>query len=94
MKLSPVKFILSKHAQEELVRRKIPIQVLELILDSPEDIIEEDGLKVYQGRFTSNDKVYLIRVYVNDSIEPNKIVTLYFTSKLNKYWRLNNGRKI
>ncbi len=89
-----MKFILSQHAQEELARRKIPIQVLELILDSPEDIIEEDGLKVYLGRFTNNNKVYLIRVHVNDLIEPNKIVTVYFTSKLNKYWRLNNGRKI
>lgn len=88
-----MKFILSQYAREELTKRKIPIQILELILDYPEDIIEEDGLKVYQGIFTANNnKIYLVRVYVNDLVEPNKIVTVYFTSKLNKYRRLNNGR--
>jgi hypothetical protein len=88
-----VKFILSRHAQEELSKRNIPIQILELILDYPEDIVEEDGLKVYQGVFTyNNNKKYLVRVYVNDLVEPNKVVTVYFTSKLNKYRRLSNGR--
>lgn len=69
-----MKFILSQHAQEELTKRKIPRQILELILDFPEDIIEEDGLKVYQGRFTTDNKVYLVRVYINDLVEPNKIL--------------------
>lgn len=69
-----MKFILSQHAQEELTRRKIPRRILEPILDFPEDIIEEDGLKVYQGRFTTNNKLYLVRVYINDLVEPNKIL--------------------
>jgi hypothetical protein len=87
-----VRYILSQHAQEELIKRKIPISILQLILEHPEQIIEEDGLKVYQGTFTiNNDKIYLLRAYVNDLVEPNKIVTVYFTSKLNKYRRLNNG---
>nr|WP_255347795.1 DUF4258 domain-containing protein [Gloeocapsa sp. PCC 73106] len=80
--------MLSQHAQAELIKRKIPILILELILNHPEQIIEEDGLKVYQGTFTAdNNKTYLVRAYVNDSVEPNKIVTVYFTSKLNKYRR-------
>lgn len=84
-------FILSQHAQEELIKRKISLIILEMILDNPEQIIEEDGLKVYQGRFTANNnKTYLLRAYVNDSVEPNKIVTVYCTSKLNKYRRNNN----
>jgi len=86
-----VKFILSRYAQEELSKRNIPLQILELILDYPEDIVEEDGLKVYQGTFTANNnKKYLVRAYVNDLVEPNKVVTVYFTSKLNKYRRLSN----
>ena len=86
-----MKFILSRYAQEELSKRNIPLQILELILDYPEDIVEEDGLKVYQGTFTANNnKKYLVRAYVNDLVEPNKVVTVYFTSKLNKYRRLSN----
>ena len=62
-----MRFILSQHAQEELIKRKIPISVLRLILEHPEQIIEEDGLKVYQGTFTINhDKIYLLRAYIND----------------------------
>ncbi|MDJ0598204.1 MAG: DUF4258 domain-containing protein [Crocosphaera sp.] len=87
-----MRFVLSKHAEEEIMKRKIPISILELILENPEEIIEEDELKVYQGTFTkNNDKIYLLRIYVNDLVEPKKIVTVYFTSKLNKYRRLNNG---
>jgi hypothetical protein len=84
-------FILSQHAQQELIKRKILIFILEILLDNPEQIIEEDGLKVYQGTFiANNNKTYLLRAYVNDSVEPNKIMTVYFTSKLDKYKRENN----
>jgi hypothetical protein len=81
-------FALSLHAQEELVERNIPLQVVQLILDSPEQILEEEGLKVYQGRFTAtNGKTYLLRVFVNDQVDPAKVVTAYRTSKIKKYWR-------
>ncbi len=79
-------FILSQHANEEIIKRKIPIQILRLILEFPEEIVEEDGLKVYQGTFiATNGKTYLLRAYVNDLIDPQKIVTVYFTSKNQKY---------
>ncbi len=79
---------LSHHAQEELSDRSIPLQLLELILKSPDQIIEEDGLRVYQGRFTAtNGKMYLLRIFVNDQITPAKIVTVYRTSQLKKYGR-------
>ncbi len=59
-----------------------------MILENPQQIIEEDGLKVYQGEFIiNNNKTYLLRAYVNDSVEPNVVVTVYFTSKLEKYRR-------
>ena len=87
-----VKFILSQHAQKELIKRKIPISILELILEHPEQIIREDGLKVYQGTLTmNNNKTYLMRIYVNELVEPNKIVTVYLTSKLKKYGGVRNN---
>lgn len=81
-------FQLSIHAQEELVERNIPLQILELILNQPEQIVEEDNLKIYQGRFEeTNGKTYLLRAYVNDQIDPVRVVTVYKTSKIKKYLR-------
>ncbi|MEA5509314.1 DUF4258 domain-containing protein [Crocosphaera sp. UHCC 0190] len=87
-----MQFSLSQHAQGELQKRRIPIHILELILEYPEQILEEDGLKVYQGTFkANNDKTYLLRAYINDLVQHNIIVTVYVTSKIKKYWRLDNG---
>jgi hypothetical protein len=86
-----VNFILSPHAEEKIIQRQISLKILQDILNNPEQILEEDGLKVYQGTFvTINNKTYLLRIYINDLVEPQKIVTLYVTSKLRKYRQLSN----
>lgn len=83
-----MEFELSKHAKEELIKRKIPLQVLQSVLDCPGQIIEEERLTIYQGLFTaSNNKTYLLRIFVNTSIRPAKVITVYKTSKISKYWR-------
>ncbi len=84
-------FILSHHAEEKIIQRQISLKILQDILNYPEQILEEDGLKVYQGTFVAiNNKTYLLRIYINDLVEPQKIVTLYVTSKLRKYRQLSN----
>lgn len=84
-------FILSHHAEEKIIQRQISLKTLQEILNNPEQILEEDGLKVYQGTFVAiNNKTYLLRIYINDLVEPQKIVTLYVTSKVKKYRRLSN----
>ena len=84
-------FILSPHAEEKIIQRQISWKILQDILNNPEQILEEDGLKVYQGTFVAiNNKTYLLRIYINDLVEPQKIVTLYVTSKLRKYRQLSN----
>ncbi|MCA2640319.1 DUF4258 domain-containing protein [Microcystis sp. M087S2] len=84
-------FILSPHAEEKIIQRQISLKILQDILNNPEQILEEDVLKVYQGTFVAiNNKTYLLRIYINDLVEPQKIVTLYVTSKLRKYRQLSN----
>jgi hypothetical protein len=81
-------FELSKHAQQELIKRNIPLQVLQLILDAPGQIVEEEGYTIYQGIFIgNNNNRYLLRVFVNTTVQPMKIITVYQTSKISKYWR-------
>lgn len=81
-------FKLSLHAQAAIDERNISLSVIQQTIDAPEQIVEEDGLKVYQSRYqANNDKAYLLRVFVNDRVNPALVVTVYRTSKISKYWR-------
>ena len=36
---------------------------------------------------TGTGKDYLVRAIVNDTVDPAKVITVYKTSKISKYWR-------
>ncbi len=79
---------LSKHVHEEMARRGIPLTALESVLAGPEQKSPEHGDVVcYQSRMAINQKQYLVRVMVNERTVPAKVVTVYRTSKINKYWK-------
>ena len=80
---------LSKHAQVELIRRRIPLSLLEDTIVNPQQIIHEKGaLRTYQSKVVGPDgRVLLLRIVVDDTIEPMVVVTAYRTSKVDKYWR-------
>ena len=84
-----MKFEISRHAHEEMKRRGIPLNVVEAILQNPQQIVDEYGnKKAYQSIIKiETEKDYLVRVIVNDTIDPAKVVTVYKTSKIVKYWR-------
>ena len=49
---------------------------------------ERSGLWAYQSRIVLADgRLFLLRVIVDDTIEPMVVVTVYRTSKVDKYWR-------
>ncbi len=80
---------LSKHARAELIRRAIPLSLLEDTIVNPQQIIPEKGaLRTYQSKVVRADgRVLLLRIVVDDTIEPMVVVTAYQTSKVDKYWR-------
>ncbi len=79
---------LSKHVQEEMARRGIPLAVIESVLAAPAQKVPEHGNVVcYQSKVEINQKLYLVRVMVNETAAPAKVVTVYRTSKINKYWK-------
>ncbi|MBI4688040.1 MAG: DUF4258 domain-containing protein [Nitrospirae bacterium] len=84
-----MKFEISRHAQEEINRREIPQDLVETILQNPQQIVGEYGQKkAYQSIINMEaGKDYLVRVIVNDTVNPSKVVTVYKTSKIRKYWR-------
>ena len=83
-----MKFHYSNHVHEELAKRKLPLSLLEEVLYAPEQKVPEvDNITCYQSRVEIGGKRYLLRVMVNDTVNPPVVVTVYRTNKLSKYWR-------
>lgn len=81
-------FHLSKHLTEKIEKRKIPKELIERVLQAPEQKNPEvDDIICYQSRVEIDGKRYLLRVMVNETVEPPVAVTAYRTGKIAKYWR-------
>ena len=79
---------LSDHVREEIARRRIPLTAVESVLQSPQQKVPEHGdVMCYQSKIEINRKEYLVRVMVNEAVTPAKVVTVYRTSKIRKYWK-------
>ena len=79
--------IFSKHAKEQIEIRKIPLEVVMKVLADPQKIIIEEGKKICQSIIKfDNEGEYLVRVFVNIKRNPNIIITVYRTSKFDKYY--------
>ena len=67
--------------------RGISIVIAENILQSPQQIINEDGKRIFQSIVNfENEGEYLVRIFVNTIKEPNLVITAYRTSKIDKYY--------
>jgi len=84
-----VNFLVSRHAKEELLRRQIPDLWLKSVLENPEQRIRQPGgQEMLQSRLVSaNGKMYLMRAVVAADKDPPVVITVYRTSKIDKYWR-------
>jgi hypothetical protein len=82
-------FKFSKHAESELVLRQIPREFAEEVLRQPQQIVpERPPKKAYQSQVDfGGGRIFLLRVIVDDTVKPARVVTLYRTSKINKYWK-------
>jgi hypothetical protein len=83
-------FRLSRHAEWEMVRRGIPLALVQVVMDRPEQrLVDESraGRWICQSRLRFEDgKMYLLRVVVAEEEQPAVIITVYRTSKMEKYW--------
>lgn len=82
-------YILSNHAQREIERRAIPISLVESVLANPQQIVlEKEGRKAYQSQVDfGGGRRFLLRVIVADDVQPKVVITVYRTSRIEKYWR-------
>ncbi|MGB3517294.1 MAG: DUF4258 domain-containing protein [Elainellaceae cyanobacterium] len=82
-------FRFSNHALEEMEKRKVPISFVEAILENPQQTLQQDEeITIYQSQFDfGTGKLYLLRVFINITVDPAVVVTVYRTSQIKKYWR-------
>ncbi len=71
-------------------RRGLPLATVKAVIDAPEQRVRDEsrsGAWIYQSRVRFEDgKMYLLRVVVAEGYTPPVIVTVYRTSKIEKYW--------
>jgi hypothetical protein len=85
----PEKYKVSKHAEQEIVRRTIPRAWVDALLDAPEQrFAQSERAEILQSRFAAEGgKIYLVRAVVATDRQPALVITVYRTSKIDKYWR-------
>jgi hypothetical protein len=73
-----------------MVRRGISQEDVRTILERPEQTeMAQEGRAVYQAirEIGEPPKAYLLRVFIDIDRKPPHVVTVYRTSKIEKYWR-------
>jgi len=86
-----VEYRLTDHAKEEMRRRQIGEQDVAKVLAAPEQREKvREGREVLQSRMEAGDppRAFLLRVFVDIDRKPPAVVTVYRTSKVAKYWRV------
>jgi hypothetical protein len=71
-------------------RRGIGVELVAQVVTAPDQRHPgRPGREVFQRRLPFGDPVgeYLVRVFVDVDRTPAEVVTVYRTSKINKYWR-------
>jgi hypothetical protein len=79
-------FVYSNHAIEQMYARNINQATVETIIENPLQIILEVDKKIFHGIIEEDNTKYLIRIFVNRLKQPNLIITVYKTSKIDKYY--------
>ena len=95
MRSDPIgEFVISDYARLEMRRRDVTDDMVQQIVAAAEQrFLVRDGRVVLQSRVTMGmpSKMYLVRVVVDVVVDidrrPAEVVTVYRTTRLNKYWR-------
>jgi hypothetical protein len=72
----------------ELARRGLDAELVAQVLNTPEQRhTVRPGRDVLQSRVSMAGRLYLVRVFVDIERRPAEVVTVYRSSKVEKYWR-------
>jgi LysM repeat protein len=89
-----MKIIITNHARFEAQRRQIDLELAQAIVENPGQKIPSQRARiVFQNRYYDKieNKEMLLRVIVAQSGDKLKVISVYKTSKIDKYWRREEG---
>lgn len=81
--------VITEHARFEANRRNISEELIKSVIKNPKQKLpSKKGRVILQNRYLDEmeGKEMLLRVIGIESAEEFKVVTVYKTSKINKYW--------
>ena len=77
----------TKHAEIVLAERGIAKAAIEKLLNQPQRVIKGEGKEeIIQGIFEHGDEELLLRSICVKEQGIYKVITAYWTSKIDKYW--------
>ena len=82
--------IITEHAKFEASRRNIPEELIRSVIENPQQKLpSQKGRVIVQSKYNDEeeDKEMILRVIGVASSEDFKVITVYKTSKINKYWK-------
>ena len=81
--------IITEHARFEAQRRQIDLELLQAIIENPEQKVPSKRARtVFQSKYYDKieNKEMLLRAIVTQTGDTIKVISLYKTSKVDKYW--------
>jgi uncharacterized protein DUF4258 len=91
MQSEPIdEFVISAHARSEMQRRGLTQEIIQQVIASPEQRVgvREHRIVLHSRVMMGTpQKMYLVRVVIDTDRRPARVVTVYRTTKVDKYWR-------
>ena len=82
-----VKIHYTKHAEAILEEREISNETVEELIENPQQVIKGKAEKqIVQGIMQRANQEFLLRVVYVEVEGTIKVITAYWTSKIDKYW--------
>ena len=81
-----MEFNFSNHALERMQARNIKKEDVLNVLQNYDFRIDQDEQTIIYSKLTiKNNKKFIYRVFINEKLNPAKVITVYRTTKIEKY---------
>lgn len=85
-----VDVIITEHAKFESGRRNIPEELIKSVVEVPQQkLSSKKGRVIVQKKYydETEGKEMILRVVGIESVDEFRVITVYKTSKIDKYWK-------
>ena len=85
-----VDVVITEHAQFEASRRNIPEELIKSAVETPQQkLSSRKGRVIVQNKYFDEveNKEMILRIVGTESAGEFKVITVYKTSKIDKYWK-------